>query len=60
MSFRIGQIDPLQLTFNVMNILLQKGVVSSEDAKNIVIGAMDPALPMEEKEKLLQLLTRKN
>ena len=48
MGIRFGPIDPLQLIFNVMNALMKKGLITYEEAREIIKGSLDPNLPKEE------------
>ncbi len=59
MGIRLGPFDPIQLIFNVMNTLMQKGLISYEDARNIIKESLPPDMPKEEKEKLLDSLVKK-
>jgi len=61
MGIRFGPIDPLQLVFNIMNTLMKKGLITYEEAREIIKGTLEPNLPEEEKEKILDsLIKRKN
>ncbi|MFA6991995.1 MAG: hypothetical protein WC269_01785 [Candidatus Gracilibacteria bacterium] len=59
MGIRFGPIDPLQLIFNVMNTLMKKGLVTYEEAREIIKGSLDPKLPEEEKEKILDSIIKR-
>ena len=59
MGIRFGPIDPLQLIFNVMNALMKKGLITYEEAREIIKGSLDPNLPGEEKEKILDSLIKR-
>lgn len=59
MGIRFGPIDPLQLVFNVMNALMKKGLITYEEAREIIKGSLDPNLPEEEKEKILDSLIKR-
>lgn len=59
MGIRFGPIDPLQLIFNVMNALMKKGLITYEEAREIIKGSLDPNLPEEEKEKILDSLIKR-
>ena len=45
--------DPIQLTFNVLNNLMKKGIISYDDARDILKQSLDPNMKDEDKEKLL-------
>jgi hypothetical protein len=61
MGIRFGPIDPLQLVFNVMNSLMKKGLITYEEAREILKGSLDSNLSEEEKEKIIDsLIIRKN
>lgn len=59
MGIRFGPIDPLQLVFNVMNALMKKGLITYEEAREIIKGSLDQNLPEEEKEKILDSLIKR-
>jgi hypothetical protein len=59
MGIRFGPIDPLQLIFNVMNTLMKKGLINFEEARDIIKGSLDPNLPEEEKEKIIDSLIKR-
>jgi len=53
MGIRIGPFDPIQLIFNVLNALMKKGLISYDEARIILSESLDPNMPKDEKEKLL-------
>jgi len=59
MGIRLGPFDPIQLIFNIMNTLMKKGLISYEEARNVLKESLDPAMPEQEKEKLLDSLIKK-
>ena len=59
MGIRLGPFDPIQLIFNVMNTLMQKGLMSYEDTRKIIKESLPPDMSNEEKEKLLDSLVKK-
>jgi len=59
MGIRFGPFDPLQLTFNVMNALMRKGVISYDDARNIIRSSLPPEMPETEKEALLNSMVQR-
>lgn len=59
MGIRFGPIDPLQLVFNVMNTLMKKGLITYDEAREIVKGSLDPNLPEVEKNKILDSLIKR-
>lgn len=61
MAIRIGPFDPLQLIFKVMDNLMRKGLISAEEAKDIIRQSLPPdnEMPSEEKEKLINSMVRK-
>ena len=61
MAIRFGHFDPLQLTFQIMNTLMSKGIISYEEARNIIMQSLPPdnEMSLEEKNRLIDsLLTR--
>ncbi|PIQ92392.1 MAG: hypothetical protein COV69_02810 [Parcubacteria group bacterium CG11_big_fil_rev_8_21_14_0_20_39_14] len=59
MGIRFGPFDPLQLLFEVMNVLMRKGYLTFEEAREIVKKSLPPEMPNEDKEKLLDSLIKK-
>jgi len=59
MPVRIGPFDPLQLIFQVMNTLMRKGLISYEEARQIIRDALPPEMPEQEKEALLNSMVRR-
>lgn len=59
MGIRFGPFDPLQLTFNVMNTLMRKGLISYEEAREIIKGSLPPEMPETEKESLLSSMVNR-
>lgn len=59
MGIRFGPIDPLQLIFNVMNNLMKKGLITYEEAREIIKGSLDQNLPEEEKIKIIDSLIKR-
>ena len=59
MGILLGPFDPLQLIFNILNALMKKGIISYEDARNILKESLDPQMPVEEKEKILDSLIKR-
>lgn len=56
MGIRFGPVDPLQLIFEIINKLVVKGIISSNEADEIVKGSFDPNLSEKEKEEILNSL----
>jgi len=59
MGIRLGPFDPLQLTFNILNSLMRKGLITYEEARNIIKESLDPEMSDTEKEELLNTLIKK-
>jgi len=59
MGVLIGPFDPLQLVFNTLNLLLRKGLVSYDEARGILKNSLDPTLPEDKKEEILNSLVRR-
>jgi hypothetical protein len=56
----IGNIDPLKLQFELINHLINKGVITDDEAKKILRSSLNPNLSEEEKDKLVDSLFIKN
>lgn len=59
MGIRFGPIDPLQLIFEIINALHKKGIISSSEADQIIKSSLDPSLPEEEKQNIIDSLKGK-
>lgn len=59
MGILLGPFDPLQLIFNVLNALMKRGLLTYDDARGILKDSMNPNMPEEEKEKLLNSLIKR-
>lgn len=59
MGIRFGPFDPLQLTFNVMNTLMQKGFITYEEARSIIRASLPPEMPEQEKNALLDSMIQR-
>jgi len=59
MGIRLGPFDPLQLTFNIMNALMQKGLISYDEARKIIKDSLPPEMPETEKEALLTSMIKR-
>lgn len=56
MSILLGPFDPLNLIFNVINVLLNKRIISMDDARNILKESLDPNMSESEKNKFIDSL----
>lgn len=56
MGIRFGPIDPLQLSFEIINKLMQKGLLTEKDAREIIKSSLDPNMPEQEKEEFVNSL----
>lgn len=52
----IGNFDPLKLQFELLNLLLQKGKITANEAKKILKTSLNPELKEEEKERIVDSL----
>lgn len=59
MGILLGPFDPLQLIFNILNTLMKKGTINYDEARNILKESLDPQMPNDEKEKLLNSLIKR-
>ena len=59
MGILLGPFDPLQLILNTLNQLLRKNLISVDEARNILYSSMDPKLPENEKQKILDDIVRR-
>ena len=59
MGIRLGHFDPLQLTFNIMNTLMKKGVISFEEAREIIKNSLPPEMSETEKDKILDSMIQR-
>lgn len=59
MGIRLGPFDPIQLTFNIMNSLMKKGIISYDDARAIIRNSLPPEMPETEKNTLLDSMVQR-
>ena len=59
MAVFVGPFDPLQLVFNLMNSLLKRGILTYDDARQILLDSLNPGLKEEEKEKIVNDLLKR-
>lgn len=59
MPIRFGPFDPLQLIFQVMNTLMRKGLISYDEAKDIIRQTLPPEMPEEQKEALINSMVQR-
>jgi len=55
----IGPFDPLRLSFTIINKLIEKGQLTDEEAKDILMESLNPEMPKEEKERFVNSLFEK-
>ena len=56
MGIRFGPFDPLQLLFEVMNTLMNKGYFTIDESREIIKKSLPPEMLEEEKVKILDSL----
>jgi len=59
MGVLLGPFDPLQLIFNILNILLKKSLINYDEARIILKESLDPQMLEKDKEKILDSLIKK-
>lgn len=59
MGIRFGPFDPLQLVFETINHMLKKNLMTYEEAREIIRKSLDPQMPEEEKEKILNSMIKR-
>ena len=59
MGIRLGNFDPLQLIFNIMNALMKKGQITFDEAREILDGALPPEMPLVERNKILDSMVKR-
>ena len=59
MGIRFGPFDPMQLIFQVMNTLMKKGLISYDDARDIIRQSLPPEMPEAEKEALINSMVQR-
>ena len=52
-------LDHLQIVFHLMNTLMRKGVITYEEARDIIMESLPEAMPEEEREHVLNTLIKK-
>jgi len=58
MGIRFGPFDPLQLTLNILNTLMQKGLVSLDEARQIIRGSLPPEMLDAEKDAIINSMVK--
>lgn len=53
---RIGPIDPIGLTFAILNELMNKGILTLKEVKDILGHSLDVNLSKKEKDKIIDSL----
>lgn len=53
MGIRIGNWDPLQLSFNILDTLLKKGAITVEEAKEILKKTLPNEMTEQEKDNIV-------
>ena len=59
MGILLGPFDPLQLILNTLDKLLRKGLITVDEARDILYRSMDPNLPETEKQKILNDIVKR-
>ncbi len=59
MGILLGPFDPLQLILNTLDKLLRKGLITVDEARDILYRSMDPNMPEAEKQKILNDIVRR-
>jgi hypothetical protein len=59
MGVLLGPFDPLQLVFNTINVLMQKGLITYEESRQILLNSMDKSLSNDKKEEILNSMLRR-
>jgi len=59
MPVLLGPFDPLKLILNTLNHLMQKGLISVDEAKGILLESMDPNMSDKEKNKIVDGMVEK-
>ena len=52
----VGPVNIVQLIFNLIDLLVRKGIISSNDADNILKASMDSNMSSSEKDQALRQL----
>lgn len=61
MGVLLGPFDPIKLIFNILNTLMSKGILSESETRSILRESMDPQMPDDQKESILNsLIQRRN
>lgn len=60
MGIRFGVFDPMQLIFQIMNTLMKKGLISYDEAREIIRQALPPEMPSTEKDSIVDSMVKKN
>lgn len=60
MGIRLGNFDPLQLIFSIMNALMKKNAITYDEAKEILLTSLPPEMSIDEKNRIVDSMVRRN
>ena len=59
MGVFIGPYDPIKLAITLINTLLKKGLITVQEAKDILKQSLNPSMSDDEKDKFIESLFRR-
>ncbi len=60
MGIRLGPWDPLQLSFNILNALMKKGLLNLNEVKEVLKNTLPPEMSEEEKQNIINSMIQPN
>ena len=60
MGVLLGPFDPIKLILNILNQMLQKGIVSVDEARKILYDSLDPKMSEDQKQQVLNDIIRRS
>jgi len=60
MPILLGPFDPIKIIFHIINSLIAKGLLSTDDAQKILKDSLDPSMSEVEKDQFIDSLFTKN
>lgn len=56
----LGPFDPLQLVFQTLNTLLKNNLITYDQAREILMNSLNPALSEKEKNEIIDSMLKRN
>ncbi|MEA3249618.1 MAG: hypothetical protein U9Q03_04670 [Patescibacteria group bacterium] len=60
MGIRLGPFDPIQLVFNLINLLMKKGVITPEESESVIKLSLPTEWTVDQKDEFFRSITKPN